>query len=35
MYGNCYCFGIDEKKSVDILKVIQEAPTEMRVRSLE
>jgi hypothetical protein len=29
MYGNCYCFGIDEKKSVDILKVIREVPVEM------
>jgi hypothetical protein len=29
MYGNCYCFGIDEKKSVDILKVIWEALVEM------
>jgi hypothetical protein len=35
MYGNCYCFGIDEKKYVDILKVIREALVEMRVRSLE
>jgi hypothetical protein len=35
MYGNFYCFGIEEKKSVDILNVIREAPVEMQVRSLE
>jgi hypothetical protein len=35
MYANYYCFGIDEKKSVDILKVIREAPVEMQVRFLE
>jgi hypothetical protein len=35
MYGNCYYFGIDDKKSIDIFKVVREAPVEMRVCSLE
>jgi hypothetical protein len=35
MYGNCFCFGIVDKRSVDILKVVREAPIEIRVCSLE
>jgi hypothetical protein len=35
MYGSCYCFGMEQKHSINVTKIIQEAPLEMRVRSLE
>ena len=35
MYGRCYCFGMEEKHSIDVMKIVREAPAEYRVRSLE
>ena len=34
MYGSCCCFGMEEKHSLNVMKIILEAPMEMQVHSL-
>jgi hypothetical protein len=35
MYGSCYCFGMEEKHNINVMKIVREAPAKYRVRSLE
>jgi hypothetical protein len=35
MYGSCYCFGMEEKHNIDVMKIVREAPAEYQVSSLE
>ena len=35
MYRSCYYFGMEEKHNIDVMKIVQDAPAEYWVRSLE